>query len=163
MATEEQRDVSRLWSSISTTNAWGQKLTISNRTVSKLSFYLRRTGTVTGSVKFWIRKVSDDSILLQQNWGLGSTISTTPAWYEITFTGILINEEVYILVGEGNISNTPSNLIHVYDSDGNVKAGENMVRRSNNVYSDYPAGSDFGYKYTYGAPVVVGYSQAHII
>ena len=165
MAVEEQTDVSRGFGSIAAATAWGQKLTISNRVVTHLSFYLKRVGTVTGSVKYWIRAVDDDEVLASKVQGLGSAISTTAAWYEVELDSpLLINEEVYILVGEHNISNSAGNLINIYDANADVKASENMVRRSSAVYSDYPANSDFGYKYTYtiGAAGFI-YSQAHII
>lgn len=157
MATEEQTDVSRLWSSLSATTSWGQRLTISNRVVTKLSFYLKRVGTPGGTLSFKIYKVSDSSLVVEKLWGNSNDIDTTAAWYEVTFdTPTLINEQVYLMVIA--TAGAASNLLNIYDSNGaDVKASENMVRRVSGVYSAYPVGSDFGYKYTYevsSAPTV---------
>lgn len=160
MAVEEQTDVSRGFSSISQGTSFGQRLTITNRTVSKLSLYLIRVGSPGGTVTFSIRAVSGDTVLLTKLQGNANDISTSAAWYEVEFdTPININEEVYLLVTSS--SGGVGNLLNVYDSNGvSVKASEYMVQRSaGGTYTRYDgtvngsngAGldSDFGYKYTY--------------
>lgn len=148
MATEEQTDVSGLWSSFNATTLWGQRLTITNRIVSELSFYLKRVGTVAGgTLVFLIRAVDGDAVLLTKDWGSPNSISTTAAWYKVEFdTPININEEVYLLAG--GVTGTAGSLLQVYDSEADVKADEYMVRRVSGVYTNY-TGQDFGYKYTY--------------
>jgi len=151
--TEEQLDVSRLWSGLTATTQWGQKLTIPDRIVSKLSFYLSRTGTPGGTLTFQIRKVSDDSLIVGKLWGNSNDISTTAQWYEVTFgTPTRINDEVYLLAKA--TLGSAGDIIQIYDAEADVKAGENMVRCISGVYTDYPANDDFGYIYTYELPVV---------
>jgi len=147
---ESQLDVSTLTSGTSGGTSWGQRLTISNRTVTKLSFYLKRDGSPGGTVTFLIRKVSDDSIVATKLWGNAIDISTTATWYEITFgTPVFINEEVRLLVS-ANLGSA-GNLINVYSSHPNdVKAGEYIVNRNDaGVYTAPYGGVDFGYIYTY--------------
>ncbi len=155
MAVEEQTDVSRLWSSINATNHWGQKLTITNRTVSKLAFSLTRIGSPTGDLIYYIRKVSNGDIIVSKTWGPANTVPTSQSWVEVTFdTPTLIDEEVYILVG-GTLSSGAGNLVVVYDANGaDVKADEFLVRRLSGAYTDF-TGLDFGYKYTYDVDVDV--------
>ncbi len=157
MATEEQTDVRFLTSNVSGGVSWGQRLTISDRTVSKLSFYLRKIGSPSGTVTFFIRKL-DDSIVASKLWGNSSDISTTPAWYEVTFdTPVYVNEEVYLLVR--CTGGSAGNVIQIYSSfPDDVKADEFIVQRTAlGVYKTYvdfgwdPV--DFGYIYTYGVSV----------
>lgn len=166
MATEEQTDVSRAWSSVSSNTSWGQKLTIPNRLVTQLSFYLMKSGSPTGTVTFLIRKVSDGSQIVSKLWGNSANISTTPQWYEVTFDSpVTINEEVYLLVTSS--AQGGGHVIGVYDSNGaDVKADEHLVNRSSGgSYTDY-TGSDFGYIYTYvestGAPSVTTQAASSI-
>ena len=58
----------------------GQKLTIANRKVTKLGFWLFKGGDPTGNVTFQIRKVSDDSLIASQVWGDAADLPT-----EITY------------------------------------------------------------------------------
>ena len=74
----------------------GQRLTIPNRTVTKLAFLLRREGAISGNVTFAIRKVSDDSIIISKVWGdAGGLDPATVQWEEVTFDDpVAIDEEV---------------------------------------------------------------------
>jgi len=129
----------------------GQRLTISNRIVTKLSFPIRKFGSPTGNVTFTIRKVSDDSVLASKVWGDASALPTTVTWEEITFDSpININEEVRIQVefSGGDSSNT----VRYRYQDTDVKASE-LHTRYITSYTDR-SGNDGAYIYTYSLPVV---------
>lgn len=150
MAVEQQLDVSRIWSTTVAGTSWGQRLTISNRTITKLSFWLKHTGgAATGGTLTFLIRALDDSILVTKDWGNSDDVSTTPSWLEVTFgSPTYINEEVYIFV-----VNSGSRLINIFDSEDDVKANEYMVSRSSGGgYTNY-TGSDFGYIYTYSGGV----------
>ena len=76
----------------------GQKITVPNKTICRLGFYLQKFGSPTGTLYARIRRTSDDSIV--ETSGDTVDVSTIPAswtWYYFTFSS-LINEEVYCLV-----------------------------------------------------------------
>lgn len=124
----------------------GQRLTISNRTVSKLSLVLQKFGSPTGDVTFTIRKVSDDDILASKVWGDASALSTEITWEEATFDSpVTINEEVRLLV-EFN-SGDDSNFIRYYYQDTNIKADELRTYYITSYTDD--SASDAAYIYTY--------------
>lgn len=149
MATEEQTDVGVIFASISNGSSWGQRLTISNRIVSKLSFYLKRDGSPGGTLTFLIRAVSGDAILLTKAWGNANDISETPAWYEVTFdTATLLNEEVYLLATSSG--GGAGNLINVYKTGSDVKANEFANTRSSGGSYGSQSPDDAPYIYTYG-------------
>jgi len=134
--------------------SFGQKLTISNRIVSKLSFAMDRIGTPGGILTFLIRKVSGDSIVASKVWGNSNDVPLTKTWLEVTFdTPVLINEEVYILAS-GSLGD-PTNTLHGYsagwstEDNSDVKAGEVGVRRTAvGVYTEW-TGQDTAYIYTF--------------
>ncbi len=78
----------------------GQRLTITNRLLTKLAFVLEQEGAfISGDVSFTIRRVSDDSLIATKVLGDVGDIPTDPTWLEVTFdTPVLVNEEVRILV-----------------------------------------------------------------
>ena len=168
MAVEEQTDVGVLFASISGGSSWGQKLTITNRTVTKLSFYLIRVGSPGGILTFLIRAVSGDAILLTKLWGNSNNISTSAAWYEVTFdSSLFINEEVYILATAS--AGSGGNLIQVYKTSSNVKDNEFVVsRNSGGVYNEIRDPDDAPYIYTYDeggstTPVVTTQAATDVI
>ena len=140
----------------------GQRLTIPNRTITKLSFRLYKRGSPTGNVTLTIRKVSDDSILASKVWGNASALVATDypgAWTEVTFdTPVLVDEEVRILV-EYSGGNSSNYVGYVYRS-ADVKADEFYTYYLAS-YTDVTA-QDHTYIYTY-APPVVGRSFGFII
>lgn len=131
----------------------GQRLTISNRYVSKLGFWLRKYNSPPGSYYFAVRKVSDDSIIIREAVGLADDLSTTVTYIEHTFaTPVLVNEEVRILV-EYTASDT-TNVISSWYQNSDVKASEYRTYcNANLVYVDFSAvGHDHAYIYTYVSP-----------
>lgn len=155
MPTEEQT-LDESWISVRASTYWrvGQQLTISGRTVDKLSFKLHKSGGVeTFDVVFTIRRVSDDSIIASKVWGLGDHLTADPAgaWYEVTFdTPVAIDEEVRICVEyDGD-----QILFHMAITD--PKASESQ-KRYNGVWSFFNADWDCCYIYTYDlTPTSVG-------
>lgn len=149
MATEEQTNVNTLNNGLSSGTSAGQRLTITSRTLSKLSFYLKRTGSPGGTLTFLIRAVSGDAVLVTKAWGSSNSISTTPAWYEVIFdTPTAINEEVYILALAS--AGTGGNIISIYGSyPDDVKASEFVVTRTSGGSYTNQTDRDMGYKYTY--------------
>ncbi len=147
MATEEQLLDDGILSS-SANVSWGQKLTISNRYVSKLSFPLIRLGSPGGTLTFLIRKASNDNVIVSKLWGNSNSVPLTKTWLEVTFdTATLINEEVWILL----LGSTGSagNVLQNYAKRSDVKANENAGQRnSSGVYTENPT-YDFTYIYTY--------------
>lgn len=130
----------------------GQRLTISNRTVTKLRFYLGKNGSPNGNVTFTIRKVSDGLIIASKVWGNASTLPTDPDWKEVTLdVPIFINEEVRICQ-EYNATPLP-NGVKAYATITDVKAGEcwcnwNGVEGWLDFGAD-PTNYDAPYIYTY--------------
>lgn len=127
----------------------GQRLTIANRQVTKLAFYLRKFGTPPDTYYFAIRKVSDDGILVREAVALADSLTEVVTLVEHTFAAPpTVNEEVRILVeynaGDG------ANLITTYYKNSNVKAGEYRCYYQAAAYTDYSAGGeDHAYRYTY--------------
>lgn len=147
--------------------SWGQRLTISNRTVKKLSFPLLRYGSPGGTVTFLIRKAlnsPNDTILATKLWGNSNDVPSVLTWLEVTFdTPILINEEVRILACATGTSDYPNTLAFYNSWPTLAKANEKLTQRSaGGVYTDDPTGYDSAYIYTYDLPPVVGSKTAHM-
>ncbi len=125
----------------------GQKLTISERTVSKLSLVLKKYGSPAGNITFIIRRVSDDGVICSKVWADASGLTTSPDWYEVTFdTPEAINEEVRICAefAGGDINNQ---VVLYVGSD--LKANENSCWYATS-WKD--GASDAAYIYTYEEP-----------
>ena len=148
MPTEEQNSVSAPLCNLRDASyiRAAQRLTISNRKVTKLSFYIKRTGTATGAITFTIRKVSDDAIINSIGWGDAGDLPTDFAWQEKEFAvPETINELVRICVEFSGGS--AGNEVQVSGETSDVKADEYFQ-----WYTDAwatPATWDFGYIYTY--------------
>ena len=128
---------------------YAQRLTISNREVTKLAFILNKSGSPTGDVTLEIRKVSDDGVLLTKVWGDAADLPLTGAWKEVTFdTPATINEEVRICVRyEGG---NASNFVQCAVQQSDVKADE-MLAWYTGSWTDF-GDNDFTYRYTYEEP-----------
>jgi len=125
----------------------GHKLTISNRTVTKLSFKLEKGGAPSGDVTFAIRKTSNDAVIVSKVWGNANALALTPAWKEATFdTPTNVNEEVYLSCefsgGDG------ANRVFVSYENSDVKGSENLAYYYNGNWVNVSI-YDCAYKYTY--------------
>lgn len=127
----------------------GQRLTISNKKVSWLAFQLWKVGNPTTNIVFGIRKVSDDSVIVEETFGPATLISTAAIWYGKEFTPVLINEEVriYIEFAGGNSSNG----IYVSTHYGSSVVSGEQATLCNTIegWTDY-ASDDLVYKYGIG-------------
>lgn len=128
----------------------GQRLTISNRVVSKLAFILNRDASgISDPVTFTIRKV-DGTLIVSKVWGIQSDLPETPTWKEVEFdTSALINEEVRIGVEFPFGSSTVVVAVRTKLSD--VKADEYHCEASDGSYTERTTW-DCAYKYTYEEP-----------
>lgn len=125
----------------------GQRLTIANRKVTKLGFWLRRILTPTGDVTFQVRKVSDDTVIIQKVWGDAAGIPTVTTYEEVEFvTPPIINEEVRIVtLFQGGNS---TNYLTIGTQNSDVKPGEFYTGRQNAAWGD-SAAYDTAYRYKY--------------
>ena len=128
----------------------GQRLTISNRKVTKLAFLIRHRGSPTGNFTMCIRRESDDGILLSKVWGLANDLPTVADWVEVTFaTPTIINEEVR-LSAEADVQPYGDDVFYSYQNT-DVKPGEVHSRYLAGAWADQGS-EDCAYKYTYEAP-----------
>ena len=147
MATEEQTAYNAtrvLYSGVA--HRAGQRLTIPNRVVSKLSFPIYRYGSPTGNVTFTIRSNKDDSVLVSKVLGDASTLETSVTWEEATFaTPANIDEEVSMLFEfSGGDS---SNYVCYRIQNTDVKESEFYILYLSS-YTNYTI-QDSAYIYTY--------------
>ena len=151
MATEEQSQYNAVNFILPTRPKLGQRLTISDRTVSKLSFVLEQHGSISGDVSFTIRKVSDDSVVATKVWGDAGDIPTDPTCLEATFdTPVYVNEEVRIVAEWPTATYSTTNNLRFHLQTTDVKADELYTHYQNDAW-DEPYAWDAPYKYTYEA------------
>ncbi len=148
MATEEQtsHNANGVIYSTSYTKD-GQRLTISNRRVTKLGFWLRKLADPTGDVTFEIRKISPDDVISSKVWGDASALPTEDTYEEVEFdTPQTVNEEVRICAdfsgGDG------SNFVVVRYQNTDVKGDEYRSQYQSPNWVD-SAAQDGAYIYTY--------------
>ena len=152
MATEEQTAGSILAKFAGGAN-WdrvGQRLSITNRVVSKLAFKTRKVGSPTGTITFTIRKHSDDSIIVSKLFGSAATVSGTAGFIEVTFDHpAFINEAVRILMEWSGTLGSGSNYLEFWAVTPSVKASEEVTR----YFGSYTPtlSHDATYRYTYVA------------
>ena len=125
----------------------GQRLTISNRTVTKLGFWLLKANLPTGDVTFEIRKVSDDSLICSKVWGDAGDLTVIATYCEVEFdTPPTINEEVRICVLF--LGGDPSNVFYARIQDTDVKADEYTSLMLDTTWTDITT-ADCAYRYKY--------------
>jgi hypothetical protein len=128
----------------------GQRVFISH-TVTKLSFYLKKTGSPAGTnVTFYIKDTATFSTLASGTYAIAS-IGTTGAYHEVTFGApVAIDEECWIYVEYTD--GTATDYVSVGYSTSDQKGGEVLVKvhqagtpgEAWEVYHD-----DLMYKYKY--------------
>ncbi len=141
----------------------GKALIIANRTVTKLSFYLKKVGAPSGTnVTFKISQDDGGSNLASQTFAIAS-IGTSVAWCEATLaTPLLVNERAWLTCEY--TGGDASNYICAGINSSVVKANESLI---SNALPDAAAGADvswedaaqdcaYKYKYTAGAAVTNG-------
>ena len=128
----------------------GQELTITNRKVIKLGFWLSKLNAPNGNVTFAIRKENDDSAIVSKLWGDAAALTVTPTYKEVEFdTPQTINELVRICAqfSGGDVNNR----VYLSQQNSDVKASEYMVFYYNGTWLDSVA-TDAAYIYTYFLP-----------
>jgi hypothetical protein len=145
----ESQNVYDSWLALDDTkDAAGQRLTL-DKTITKVSFRLKKTGSPTGNITFKIDDLEGNN-LASKVLGDASTIAALGGWYEVTFdVAVAINEEVDMYCVH---SGDASNYISVAYNSSAVKAGEYFIDFDDtesvfNVYSDLACA--YRYKYSY--------------
>lgn len=152
MPIEEQTD-SDSWVSIEKVNnrAYGQHLTIANREVTKLGFWLRKIGAPIGDVHFVIRHISDNSLISDVIWGAVTDLPTEKTYLEVEIPSPpTIDEEVFMGVEASDSS--ASNCPEARYQNSDVKENEYTRRNYQGTWSDITV-RDFTYRYTYNGEV----------
>ncbi len=124
-----------------------QKLTIPNRKLTKLAFYLHKEGNPTDPVTFAIRRVSDNSLIASKVWGNAADLPTVTTLEEVELdTPPVINEEVRIYAeydyGDG------FNGVRISYQNSNVKENECISYQTTGDWSDSET-RDLAYCYTF--------------
>ncbi|MBA7630708.1 hypothetical protein ES703_38232 [subsurface metagenome] len=130
--------------------AVGQRLTIANRQLTKLGFWLKKHGSPTADITFRIRRVSDNGLIAEKVWGNAADLPETDTYEEVTLdTPVTINEEVRISpwyeAGDGN------NCVRVSSKGADVKANEVHTSYLSEEWSD-DGSRDCTYRYKYYLP-----------
>uniref|UniRef100_A0A6M3KLA9 Uncharacterized protein n=1 Tax=viral metagenome TaxID=1070528 RepID=A0A6M3KLA9_9ZZZZ len=136
----------------------GQRVTIDNRTITSISFRLKKTGSPTGTnVTFKIRATDDDETLASKTFAIAS-IGTSPAWCEAVLAApVTVNEEVWIYCEYTD--GDASNYVSVSYNSAAVKSGEDLIV-VDSVAGVVPYGDlDCAYKYQYNATGIDCYTH----
>uniref|UniRef100_A0A6M3J992 Tail protein n=1 Tax=viral metagenome TaxID=1070528 RepID=A0A6M3J992_9ZZZZ len=148
----------------------GQKLTISNRLVTHLSFYLKRTGTQSPGDEgyhYQIYSVATDTLLGSVSMGQWKDISDTGEWIEGELgTPVQIDEEVRICVfSPWGVQG--QHYLSVGYNAGSVKADEVYTHTDNYPPENWTDDSqnDLAYIYTYSedAPTVTTQAMTNVL
>ncbi len=145
---EEQTETQFDWGLYASyTTRAGQRLTIPNRKVVKLGFWLSKANFPTGDVTFTIRKVSDDSLISSKLWGDAADLTTERTYEEMEFDSPqVINEEVRISVEF--TGGTTDNQVKVALKLADVKANECFTYYNSPSWTE-SEGYDCAYRYTF--------------
>jgi len=137
----------------------GQRLTIPNREITKISFRVYKVGSPTGNVYYQIRRIDPDEVIYSQLVGDASTFPAEASWFEKELAvAQTINEEVRLVCFHDD--GTTSNYLKMRAQDSDVKASEKVTRWTTDQW-DETLDYDLAYIYTYtGEPVGGGESTA---
>lgn len=158
MSTESQSTYNSDANLIKGTSAYyqAQRLTITTRTVTSLSFWLRMAGSPSSVYRFKIWRASDSTILSNEQVGNPTEMGLTSSFQKITkglTTPLLVNEEVRIGVEQDTGGSDPTNYVAVAKQSTDVKASEQQSYYTGSWTDD--ATQDLAYEYVYqDAPVV---------
>lgn len=113
----------------------GVALTITNRTVTKISFYLKKVGTPGGNITIRIDQDNGGSTLATKTLAV-SSLTTSGAWYEVTLdTPLLVDERVWLAAVY--TSGDTSNYVCIGTNSTALKPNEALVVQQD-AYSDQP-------------------------
>ncbi len=123
-----------------------QTLTIPNRKVTKLGFWMFKSIEPWNNIYFRIRAMND-AVLAAKLWGPAGDLTTIMTYYELEFdTPVVINEQCRICC-EYDGGNS-SYCVRVAYQGTDVKADEFMCRWTSPSWTDM-ATYDITYRYTY--------------
>lgn len=127
----------------------GQCLTIPNRKVSKLGFWLYRYNDPPGTITMEIYRKSDLELLASKLWGNAIDLPLVPTYEEVEFDALVtIDDEVYIVATATGSDVGNHTRIRFQASD--VKPDEHFCDH-NAGWSEYPE-FDTAYRYKYYLP-----------
>lgn len=119
-----------------------QKLTVPNKTVCRVGYYIRKGGSPTGTAYARIRRVSDDGIIETSSDTVDvSTLTAAFVWHYFTFDS-LVDEEVRISL-EYN-GGDAGNYIETYIT--NIDKCIGCVSRFDSSWGDLPSNYDLNIK-----------------
>lgn len=135
----------------------GQKLTIPNRYITHIGFWLSKTLNPAASLYFGFYRVSDGGLITEELWGLADDLDGTETYKEVALSSPqTINEEVYMVVRATEQSDTDYARVAFENSD--IKADE-LACLFTDTWITY-ADRDMAYIYTYdGAPPAAGFGR----
>ncbi len=141
----------------------GQRLTISERTITKLAFQLKKVGSPIGDVGFSIISVDPaaplvaGTVLARKVWGDAFNLGTTYAWIEVTFdTPVQTLSLADIRITCDFQGGDANNRVDILYNNSSVKANEHLTEIYLTTWTDR-TGYDCAYKYTYSATPVTVY------
>ena len=154
-----------------TTTGCGQRIHIPNRTITKVSFKLKRNGVPEDNVVFRILDaeipLSEESVLAEKSIGAAGAISLTPTWYEATLdTPLTVDGDVWMYCQ--SLGGSSGNLISVAYSGRDVKENELLVLEdsvkaigSDTEYPDLDC--IYRYKFNYAGVSVFDHCEAYSV
>jgi len=163
MGVEEQTQYNMSWAlHVGVTNEVGQRLTIPDRKLTHLGFWLHKEGTPTLNIYYQIRHSADNSLIYEQVACNQADLTTEPQFIEIALdTSQELNEEV--VINARSSAGAAGQACRISSKDSDVKANEVLTRRTTG-WGDV-AGYDLAYRYTYeeGPPAGGGGGPANLV
>jgi len=159
---EYDANAGELYSALdATTTGCGQRLHIPNRTITKISFKLKRIGVPEDVVSFMIVNAEAEEILAEKSIGSAGAISLTPTWYEATLdTPVTIDGDVYLYCR--SLGSSGGNCIAVGYSSRDVKENEHLVLETAYPLTEYlDLDCLYRYKFDYDGIEVFDEAQSY--
>ena len=147
MPVEEQTQYNMSWAlKVGVTNEVGQRLTIPDRTLTHLGFWLYKEGTPTLTVTYQIRHSVDESLIYEQVACDQDALTGTAQYIEIELDTPQELDEAVVINAQASTGAT-GQCCRISAQDENVKDDELLTRRTD-IWSDFDT-YDLAYRYTY--------------
>jgi len=134
----------------------GQRLTITDRTVTKLALKLKKVGTPSGPVKIGFYTVDPDDplvggdLLALKEWGDANSLTEDYAWVEVTIDSPVYRESGEVRIVAQFQDGDASNYVDVAYNSSSVLASEHLSHIYQGDWTD-EGSYDAVYRYTYSA------------
>lgn len=134
----------------------GQRLTITDRTVTKLALKLKKVGTPSGPVKIGFYTVDPDDplvggdLLALKEWGDANSLTTSYDWVEVTLATPVYRESGEVRIVAQFQDGDASNYVEVAYNSSSVLASEHLSHIYQGDWTD-EGSYDAVYRYTYSA------------